>query len=1802
MKNQSFKMFCLPQIGVLAVLLAGLVVVQQAGATTYTWNVSSGNWGTAGSWTPGGPPGSGDTATFGATGVSGSSSTVGNVVDSTFGGTITALNYTQTGSSSYQVTQISSPQSLTVSGAITVGGQTGNSDVTPTYMTGTGALVSSGASASITVQNYGSSSSSGVLATFNLANLSYFVYSNSSGTISVASGTTTYEGGVMYLAGVSNSITAGTIAVSAGNEANSGNSSSGLYLGNGTNNINVGTLDIGMYKSAATVQFQSGAPGTAGVRIRNTDGASAVTTIALGDQNAKTGTSSPVGTLNLTGGYGVDIKAGTLLLGRANASSGSGTPTPAGTASFDSGTINASTINMAVNSQPDASTSVSGKLNVNANTTAGTFGTLIVGSGGLSLVNLTGTGTAAGTLSIAGGTVTCNGSITKATSSGTATIYLGGTLQMASGCTIGAGNAIDNLVISNNVTFQYSVPNSGAEAVVSALTWPASDSTLTINVSSLPGSAAAGSTYPLFQYTTFSGTFNANAQTVNLPANYTGHLTQAGGAINLVIDTAPESLNWAGKTSGGASDGNWNKSDVNWLNGATYTTYADADQVMFGDVSSPATSTVSLPGTVSPGSITVNNTASTYSISGGGAISGASDSLTKSGTGTLTMSESGGDSFAGGITVNNGTLNLEDTGVSLGGGLSVSGGSILLDESGTFSGNTTIAASTTVQVGNSDANGVLPSGAVSDSGTLTFDQINSSTVNNTISGSGTVNQNGTGTLALGGVNSSFTGGININSGILQAANTNALGSWTAGAVTISSGGTLDLGGISSTVGNSTSHALFGTKQFNISGAGVGNNGAIINSGANNTELDGGISRITLTGNATLGGSTRWDMRNNTPTLNLAGFTLTKTGANEISLAGSPTIQMGTGGSIIINQGELAIEGTPVFSGSGNSITVNSGTTLGNYELASGSFTCPITLNGGTLLNSSGNGNTSCINDAPITLDANSTLDSGGNTGNTITINGVISGGGYGLTISGIASDAAIFTAAETYSGNTTINSTLVLSGSGSIADSPNITIASGATFNVSAVGMTMGASQTLDVSATGGNTTATLTTASGDNLTLSAGGLAFTAYAGGATAPLTVSGTSAGTLALNGAPVTVTTTATLAVGAYELIAAGGSATVTGTPGTLTVNGDGAASGAVPFLQVVSGSLWLYVPGISASSTLSAAITSTYGTPANPASVSVSGANLSGNVTATAQSGYQVATSSGGPYSSSVTLTESGGTLSATPVYVEFTSAEAAGNYNNATAVALTGGGAATVNVATTSSGNTVNPATPTVMPVWAGGTSFAYSGAAQGPMLTSVTTSPQSTGTTNVSYLGVGGTTYATNANAPTNAGNYSVTVTIGPDANNNSSSASENFSINPLAVQLSGGKTYDGSATVSYSILSIGNVASGDTVSLNGGSATLASANAGSENITANTLTLTGSSSANYTTTGAGGTVTINPLSVVLTGTRAYDGTSNAVASILSVANAIGSDNVDVASGTASLSAASAGTQGITSLGTLALGNNTAGDYTLTGASGTVLITAQPGVVYDDTENQLDYILSFTNGQEIGDQIYLQDNQTYPYLTNFSLEYYSTNAAFYGAVTADVRFYLNDGPPTNGYNTPSNIFYDTGWFVVKTPQTYYPGTNSVVLDFLPADLVGGVVPLDPSMAMPSNFTVSVTFQGLAGSALLGYDTVGLDDFDPPAVGTNYGDYWFNNEGTWELLTNTAPVAFSMEFIDSSEPGAPLLYVSSGPTQATVWWSPYISGWTLQTNNVLNNSGWGNYQGTINNNSATISSPQGDVFFRLYQP
>ena len=127
-------------------------------------------------------------------------------------------------------------------------------------------------------------------------------------------------------------------------------------------------------------------------------------------------------------------------------------------------------------------------------------------------------------------------------------------------------------------------------------------------------------------------------------------------------------------------------------------------------------------------------------------------------------------------------------------------------------------------------------------------------------------------------------------------------------------------------------------------------------------------------------------------------------------------------------------------------------------------------------------------------------------------------------------------------------------------------------------------------------------------------------------------------------------------------------------------------------------------------------------------------------------------------------------------------------------------------------------------------------------------------------------------------------------------------------------------------------------TLTANGG--TNATDAAGAYTITPSAATGTGGFLAsNYNITYATGALTVDPLVAILTGSRTYDGTTTAAFGILTVTNKVGSDDVTVASGSGTLASADVGVQAITSLGNLALGGTAAGNYTLTGASGSVTI-----------------------------------------------------------------------------------------------------------------------------------------------------------------------------------------------------------------------------------------------------------------------
>ncbi len=115
-----------------------------------------------------------------------------------------------------------------------------------------------------------------------------------------------------------------------------------------------------------------------------------------------------------------------------------------------------------------------------------------------------------------------------------------------------------------------------------------------------------------------------------------------------------------------------------------------------------------------------------------------------------------------------------DQDIAGGGRLAMTGaGTLVLTGSNNFSGGTTISACT-LQLGDGGTSGSI-AGDVLNNGTLAFDRSDAQTFSGTISGSGTVNQIGSGTTVLTGSNS-YSSGTTISTGTLQLGNGGTSGS------------------------------------------------------------------------------------------------------------------------------------------------------------------------------------------------------------------------------------------------------------------------------------------------------------------------------------------------------------------------------------------------------------------------------------------------------------------------------------------------------------------------------------------------------------------------------------------------------------------------------------------------------------------------------------------------------------------------------------------------------------------------------------------------------------------------------------------------------------------------------------------------------------------------------------------------------------------------------------------------------------------------------------------------------------------
>lgn len=111
---------------------------------------------------------------------------------------------------------------------------------------------------------------------------------------------------------------------------------------------------------------------------------------------------------------------------------------------------------------------------------------------------------------------------------------------------------------------------------------------------------------------------------------------------------------------------------------------------------------------------------------------------------------------------------------------------------------------------------------------------------------------------------------------------------------------------------------------------------------------------------------------------------------------------------------------------------------------------------------------------------------------------------------------------------------------------------------------------------------------------------------------------------------------------------------------LAIGGTVAATGANPTISVTPGALsgFTYVHGSG---------------PSTEKTFTISGSNLTANISITAPTNYEISKTSGSGYASPLTLTQSGGSVAITTIYVRLKAGLGVGNYNNETITASSSG-------------------------------------------------------------------------------------------------------------------------------------------------------------------------------------------------------------------------------------------------------------------------------------------------------------------------------------------------------------------------------------------------------------------------------------------------------------------------------------------------------------------------------------------------
>jgi autotransporter-associated beta strand protein len=361
-----------------------------------------------------------------------------------------------------------------------------------------------------------------------------------------------------------------------------------------------------------------------------------------------------------------------------------------------------------------------------------------------------------------------------------------------------------------------------------------------------------------------------------------------------------------------------------------------------------------------------------------GAILGGSGALTKSTTGSVTLS--GANTYSGGTTINAGTLS-----VAADNNLGAPAGNVSFGGNGTLGVTGSFASARNINI----ANGV--SATLSNSGVNTFSGA-------VASNSGNLTKAGAGAVTLSGVLSG-TNGYNVTGGTLALTNT---ANTVTGAVSVTGGSTLQLAG---------------------SGAAGGATGDVT--------LDGGTLSNTdsVNGNAFLA-STR------AINIGAGGGTINVPAASGTALVYSGSI-LGPGNTVT-KTGTGTLRNTSPVSNTFSKLVVTGGLWQSNSDAGFGAvpgapLADQITLNGGGISANNGAGGVILNANRGITLAGNGTID----VANALTYAGTISGTGPLVINGGNAGTIVQIGGNNTYSGGTTIRSTPTRAPSRSPATAPS---------------------------------------------------------------------------------------------------------------------------------------------------------------------------------------------------------------------------------------------------------------------------------------------------------------------------------------------------------------------------------------------------------------------------------------------------------------------------------------------------------------------------------------------------------------------------------------------------------------------------------------------------------------------------------------------------------------------------------------------------------------------------------------------